>query len=68
MEIWVNEQVDPSGIIYSSIACRDEEQAKECHESFEQNLTAEQKLAGWEARLRTVGSWDEVPVSTLSLD
>ncbi|MGB7443363.1 MAG: glycogen debranching protein [Coleofasciculaceae cyanobacterium] len=68
MKIWVNEQVDPSGLIYSSIACRDEEQAKECHESFEKNLTPAQKSAGWVARLRTVGSWDDVPVSTLSLD
>jgi hypothetical protein len=68
MTIWVNEQVDPSGLIYSCIACCNEEQAKDCHESFEQNLTKAQKSAGWIARLRTVSSWDDVPVNALKLD
>ena len=68
MTIWVNEQVDPSGIISSCIACRDQVQAEECHDSFEDNLTAEQKAAGWVARLRTVDSWDDVPVNSLKLD
>ncbi|MEQ9552990.1 MAG: glycogen debranching protein [Coleofasciculus sp. G3-WIS-01] len=68
MMIWVNEQVDPGGLIYSCIACRDEDQAKDCHKSFLQNLTEEQKSAGWVARLRTVSSWDEVPVNALKLD
>lgn len=68
MVIWVNEQVDPSGIIVSCIACRDQEQANDCHESFESNLTETQKAEGWVARLRTVGSWDEVPVNALKLD
>ena len=68
MTIWVNEQLDPSGLLYSCIACCDESQAKDCHESFEQNLTDEQKAAGWVARLRTVSSWDEVPVNALKLD
>nr|WP_228057084.1 glycogen debranching protein [Tychonema sp. LEGE 07203] len=66
--IWVNEQIDPSGILYSCIACCDETQAKECHESFEQNLTADQKQQGWVATLRTVSSWDEVPVNALKLN
>jgi hypothetical protein len=66
--IWVNEQIDPSGIIYACIACGDETQAKECHASFEQNLTTEQKKLGWVARLRTVNSWDEVPVNALKLN
>lgn len=66
--IWVNEQIDPCGLIYSCIACRDENQAKACHESFETNLTAEQKTAGWIARLRTVSSWEDVPVNALKLD
>jgi len=66
--IWVNEQIDPSGILYSCIACCDETQAKDCHESFEQNLTAEQKQQGWVATLRTVSSWDEVPVNALKLN
>jgi hypothetical protein len=68
MTIWVNEQIDPSGLLYSCIACCDEAQAKDCHESFEDNLTKEQKSAGWVARLRTVSSWDEVPVNALKLD
>ena len=66
--IWVNEQIDPSGILYSCIACCDETQAQDCHESFEQNLTAEQKQQGWVATLRTVSSWDEVPVNALKLN
>jgi hypothetical protein len=65
--IWINEQIDPSGIIYSCIACCDEDQAKACHQAFEDNLTEEQKGAGWVAQLRTVESWDEVPVSALKL-
>ncbi|NET39294.1 MAG: glycogen debranching protein [Cyanothece sp. SIO1E1] len=68
MMIWVNEQIDPSGLLYSCIACHNEEQAQACHESFEQNLTADQKEAGWVARLRTVNSWDDVPVNSLKLD
>lgn len=68
MTIWVNEQIDPSGILYACIACGDETQAKECHASFEQNLTKEQKELGWVARLRTVDSWDEVPVNALKLN
>lgn len=68
MRIWVNEQIDPCGLLYSCIACCDETQAQECHESFEQNLTEMQKDAGWTARIRTVNSWDEVPVNALKLD
>ena len=68
MIIWVNEQIDPSGILYSCIACCDETQAQDCHESFERNLTAEQKQQGWVATLRTVSSWDEVPVNALKLN
>jgi len=66
--IWVNEQIDPSGILYSCIACCDEIQAQECHQSFEQNLTPEQKQQGWVATLRTVSSWDDVPVNALKLN
>jgi CMP-2-keto-3-deoxyoctulosonic acid synthetase len=68
MTIWVNEQVDPSGIISSCIACCNQEHAEACHDSFEENLTDEQKAAGWIARLRTVPSWDDVPVNALKLD
>ena len=43
LTIWVNEQLDPGGLMYSCIASCDESLAKDCHESFKQNLTAEQK-------------------------
>ncbi|XWK86096.1 MAG: glycogen debranching protein [Phormidium sp.] len=68
MTIWVNEQIDPSGIIYSCIATCNEEQAKDCHKSFQENLTEKQKSAGWVVRMRTVESWEEVPVSALKLN
>ncbi|MEH2169369.1 MAG: glycogen debranching protein [Nostoc sp.] len=68
MIIWVNEQIDPSGMIHACIATCNESQAKDCHDSFENNLTERQKAAGWVARLRTVDSWDEVPVNSLKLN
>lgn len=68
MTIWINEQIDPSGLLYSCIACCNEAQAQECHESFERDLSDLQKAAGWVARLRTVNSWDEVPVNALKLN
>ncbi|NEO86975.1 MAG: glycogen debranching protein [Spirulina sp. SIO3F2] len=67
MTIWVNEQLDPMGMIHACIACCDEQQAQDCHESFEANLSAEQKAEGWSTRLRTVESWDDVPVNSLKL-
>ncbi|MEH1838787.1 MAG: glycogen debranching protein [Nostoc sp.] len=68
MTIWVNEQIDPSGMIHACIATCNESQAKDCHDSFENNLTEAQKEAGWVARLRIVDSWDEVPVNSLKLN
>lgn len=68
MTIWVNEQIDPSGMIHACIATCNESQAKECHDSFQNNLTEAQKAAGWIAQLRTVNSWDEVPVNSLKLN
>ncbi len=68
MTIWVNEQIDPGGLLYSCIASCDESLARQCHESFENNLSENQKQLGWTARLRTVNSWDEVPVNSLKLD
>ncbi len=68
MIIWVNEQIDPSGMIHACIASCNESQAKDCHESFEKNLTDHQKASGWVARLRTVDSWEQVPVNALKLD
>jgi hypothetical protein len=66
--IWVNEQIDPSGILYSCIACCDEQMAQDCHESFQERLTEQQKAEGWTAQLRTVKSWDDVPANALKLD
>jgi hypothetical protein len=66
--IWVNEQIDPCGIIYACIACVDEQQAQDCHRTFQDNLTADQRQAGWVALLRRVNSWEEVPVSALKLN
>ncbi|MBE9139019.1 glycogen debranching protein [Nodosilinea sp. LEGE 07088] len=65
--IWVNEQIDPSGIIYSCIACSDEAQAQACYQSFQDNLTEEQRAEGWIARMHTVETWEEVPVNALKL-
>ena len=67
MKIWVNEQIDPGGIVYSCIACLDEQSAQDCHETWQKNLTEEQKIEGWSAQLRTVESWDQVPVNALKL-
>lgn len=66
--IWVNEQIDSSGIIRACIACCDSVQAQECNDSFEKNLSDAQKAEGWFVRMRTVESWDEVPVNSLKLD
>lgn len=67
MIIWVNEQRDPQGLMYSCIASRDETMAQECHRSFADNLSDEQKRLGWVATLRTVETWDQVPVNSLKL-
>jgi hypothetical protein len=66
--IWINEQLDPCGILYSCIACTSETQAQDCHQSFQDNLTTTQKDQGWVVRLRTVESWDEVPPTALKLN
>jgi len=68
MAIWVNEQLDPSGIVYACIASTNEESAKSCHESWQEGLTPEQKQQGWSANLRTVETWEEVPVNALKLN
>lgn len=67
MTIWVNEQIDPCGIVYSCIACLDETAAKDCHKNWQASLTEQQQQEGWVASLRTVESWDEVPVNALKL-
>jgi hypothetical protein len=45
----------------------DADQAQACHQSFQANLTEDQRQSGWLARLRTVESWDDVPVNALKL-
>ncbi|NEQ99486.1 MAG: glycogen debranching protein [Cyanothece sp. SIO2G6] len=67
MTIWVNEQIDPCGIIQACIACEDEVQAQACHQEFKGTLTSVQVQQGWVAQIRTVASWDEVPVAALKL-
>lgn len=67
MTIWVNEQIDPCGLVHACIACCDEQAARECHQTWIENLTDSQQQEGWTAQLRTVESWDEVPVNALKL-
>ncbi|MGP0128092.1 MAG: glycogen debranching protein [cyanobacterium endosymbiont of Rhopalodia musculus] len=67
MTIWVNEQIDPCGIVYSCIACCDEATAEECHQTWLKDLSEQHKQEGWVATLRIVDSWDEVPVNALKL-
>ena len=67
MTIWVNEQIDPCGIVYSCIACRNKEVAQDCYLYWQNNLTLQQKQEGWTVKLRIVKSWDEVPVNALKL-
>jgi hypothetical protein len=54
--------------MHACIASIDESMARDCHESFKRSLSDVQKQLGWIARLRTVTSWDEVPVNSLKLD
>lgn len=68
MAIWINEQIDPCGIIQACIASCNEELAKSCHQSWQEGLTQEQKEQGWVANLRTVESWEEVPVNALKIN
>lgn len=68
MTIWVCEQIDPAGIVQACIASENEDQARACYDSFENDLDDFQKSEGWTARLRTVDSWDDVPVTPLKLN
>jgi len=65
--IWVNEQIDPGGLIYACIASLNQDLAKDCHQNWQNSLTEQQKQSGWVASLRTVDSWDDVPVNSLKL-
>lgn len=65
--IWVNEQIDPGGLIHACIACLDEDAANDCHHNWQESLSEQQKQSGWVASLRTVNTWDDVPVNALKL-
>ena len=67
MKIWVNEQIDPNGILQACIACCNEQAARDCHEQWKAELAEDKTTAGWEAHIRTVDSWDDVPVNALKL-
>lgn len=65
--IWVIEQLDPMGLMYACIACGDAQQAEDCNASFLEKLLPSQLAAGWQVRVRTVPSWDDVPVNALKI-
>jgi len=67
MTIWINEQIDSCGIIQACIAGCDKQAAEDCHRDWQQKLTAEQEKQGWKAVIRSVSTWDEVPVNALKL-
>jgi hypothetical protein len=67
LTLWINELLDPSGLLYACVICYNEYQARNCHASYEEVLTEEQRKAGWIARLRSINSWDELPVCAQSL-
>jgi hypothetical protein len=60
IKIWVNEQLDPSGLLYACIACCNEQQAIDCCDQ-------QQKMAGWLVRRSVVTSWRDVPAGALEL-
>lgn len=68
MKIWINEQIDSCGIVYSCIASKNEKAARDCHQTWQNNLTRSQIEEGWTAVLRTVDSWDDVPVNALKIN
>jgi hypothetical protein len=68
MTIWISEQIDPCGIVYSCIAYCNEQLAQECHDTWENNLTETQKQEGWTTNLRVVDSWGDVPVNALKIN
>jgi hypothetical protein len=65
--IWVIEQLDPMELLYACIACGTEQQAQDCRISFLAKLLPSQLAAGWKVRVRTVASWDDVPVNALKI-
>ncbi|NJN75193.1 MAG: glycogen debranching protein [Synechococcaceae cyanobacterium RL_1_2] len=67
MTIWVNEQIDACGIVQACIATTNQGAAEDCHREWQNKLSQEQQQQGWQVSLRTVESWDEVPVNSLKL-
>jgi hypothetical protein len=67
MKIWVNEQIDPMGLLQACVACCNEQAAQDCHERWKAELAADNTTAGWQALIRTVESWDDVPVNALKI-
>ena len=67
MTIWINEQIDPCGILYSCIATCNEKAAQDCHQNWQNDLSEAQKNEGWIVQLRTVENWEQVPVNALKL-
>lgn len=67
MTIWVNEQRDACGILQACIATTNQEMAQDCYQNWQNELTTQQKEEGWQVILKTVNSWDEVPVNALKL-
>lgn len=68
MTIWVNEQRDACGILQACIATTNQAMAQDCYQNWQNHLTTQQKEAGWQVILKTVDSWDEVPVNALKLN
>lgn len=68
MTIWVNEQRDACGILQACIATTSKAMAEDCYKNWETELTTQQKEEGWQVILKTVNSWDDVPVNALKLN
>lgn len=68
MTIWVNEQRDGCDILQACIATKNQQAAEDCHANWQEKLTDEQRQQGWQVILKTVESWDDVPVNALKLN
>jgi len=68
MTIWVNEQRDGCGIVQACIATKNKQAAEDCHANWLKELTETQRQQGWAVILKTVESWDDVPVNALKLN
>jgi len=68
MNIWVNEQIDGCGLIQACIATTNQKIAEDCYENWQKEINSDLQKQGWEATIRQVDSWDEVPVNALKLN